>query len=119
MNSNSNFAYAAGYIDARGSLSIARSSNGKLFIRLRIRKSSGAAVITRLAEMLELNAQIGASGVNLTISGDPLHDLMKNIWPYLSPDRKREYARLREEVRPPENSTMTNYITTTKGQGYN
>jgi len=129
MTSNSNFlseseryAYAAGFIDARGSFTVAISQarTRTKYIKLAIKSSAHSNGVHKLAEMLELNANETRSGTSLFLSGEPLHNLMRNLWPYLARDRKLEYQRLRLMIKPEsaDGAADQDRVFTGKGQGY-
>lgn len=92
-----NAIWLAGYVTGVGSLFI---RGGKVYFRL---KTSAAKSIDRVGDIVGKAPNVGTSNgkpaYSLLITGDQLHELMTQLWPWLGLGRKMEYAQLRRSLR--------------------
>lgn len=87
-------AWLSGYLSAQGTFTI---SAGKTL--LRVSSSRDQESVARLAFLAGVNASTttisGKETTRLTVAGDKLHWLMREIWTELSRYRRQDYARVR------------------------
>ena len=85
-------AWAGGFISARGSL----SATNKGVPRLIVSTTKDWDAVKQLGQCIGATPrQVGVEMVTVAVSGEPLHRLMVELWPYLTVTRKREYIALR------------------------
>lgn len=89
------YSWAAGYLCGQGTFTI---SSGKPLLVVKTLRDRDS--IRRLARVMGAQANVatmnGKEGMRMTLSGEPLHSAMKNIWSELSTHRKHEYAAIRK-----------------------
>lgn len=93
--------WIAGYLSARGSLTITSGRNAPQ-VRLILRSVDDEESLARIArwcgnKVRRTNLN-GKSGYQVQLQGEKLHSHMRRIWELLTETRKREYAALRHEA---------------------
>lgn len=104
--SDTDKAWLGGVLDSFGALMVVEYS-GRKSVALRFKSTSKVSTLVHVATLLEITARkmtIGKGsnakqGVYFQLSGTPLHGVMTMVWPYLTLDRKREYAEKRRIVK--------------------
>lgn len=90
-------AWAAGLLSTTGSFQVVAGS-----VRIAMRSSRHTEAIERFGRIFGVATQIvavnGKDGINLSLGGGPLHEIMKVVWPQLTRARKQEYAAARKRA---------------------
>lgn len=95
-------AWLGGVLDVYGALAVVLN-NGKKTVALRFKTNSKLSAMRQIGTLLEITPKPtrvnGHQALYFQLSGTPLHGVMTMVWPYLTTDRKREYAAKRLEVK--------------------
>ena len=88
-------AWGGGYGSARGSLSMTNKGVPRLIISTTKDWDSVREFGSRIGAKAR---EVGVETVTVMVSGEPLHKLMVELWPYLTVTRKKEYIALRRPL---------------------
>lgn len=99
-------AWATGYFEGQAQLYLCTDAEGKRRPQLRLR-GVHEELMRRCADALgyghrlrgPLPQRTGNPRYDLTLTGRPAHELMKRLWPLLTPSTKREYLMIVKQVK--------------------
>lgn len=99
MSTTNEYAWAAGYLEGLGVLSVAQGR-----IQLLMKTTRNLPALQRLADIAGVEARDfaapnGSKGLQFMLAGETLHQFLTLLWPYLTKYRKVEYKRLLDRLR--------------------
>ena len=95
-------AWLGGFVSTFGTFYYIPSGNGGVGYRVsssRVHEAIETAAVLASASVAMMKRPGDKEATHFSLSGETLHEVMTKIWPYLTSDRKREYARLRKQLR--------------------
>jgi hypothetical protein len=103
----SELVWAAGVVSVLGTLAAVKVIRKQkwgyaLYTRLQVGSRGNATTIERLGKIMDVEVKTvkvaGKPRQQVTLNAEDLHEFMKEIWPWVSLERKLEYKKVRQAV---------------------